>query len=317
MRMRWLLLALLAVAGSGLGADRVSYSVVSPDHPVVLPRDHGAHPGYRTEWWYVTGWLDTKTGPVGFQVTFFRTRLPFDDGNPSRFAAHQLILAHVALADPAAGHLEHGQRVAREGFGLAAASTADTDVRLDDWHLVREKDGSFVAKAGSEGFDLDLRFMPTQPPLLQGDKGYSRKGPKPEEASAYFSLPHLAVTGRLTRGSRTEDVRGTAWLDREWSSSLLNSRSVGWDWAGLNMDDGSAVTVFRVRDEQGRPMWAGGSVRGADGSLAILGPDDVTFETRRTWRSPRTGAEDPVETTISVRTPGGVKHFALRPLFGD
>ncbi|HEY4292914.1 carotenoid 1,2-hydratase [Luteibacter sp.] len=315
--MRWLALVLSTIVGSGLAADHVDYAAVSPDNPVVLPRDHGAHPAYKTEWWYLTGWLDTKGGPVGFQVTFFRTRLPFDDGNPSRFAARQLILAHVALADPVVGHLEHGQRVAREGFGLVGASTADTDVVLDDWHLERDKDGSFTTKARSDGFDLDLTFVPTQPPLLQGDKGYSRKGPGEGDASAYFSLPHLVVKGRLTRGSRTEQVRGTAWLDREWSSSFLDARAVGWDWAGLNMDDGSAVTVFRVRDSQGRPVWAGGSMRAADGSLTILGPHDVRFDARRIWRSPRTGAGYPVETTVSVATAAGIRRFVLQPLFDD
>jgi predicted secreted hydrolase len=317
MRMRWLLPALLWVTGAGLAADRVEYAKVPTEHPVLLPRDHGAHPGFRLEWWYVTGWLDTKGGPVGFQVTFFRTRMPFDDGNPSRFTPRQVILAHVALADPAVGRLRHGQRVAREGFGLAEASTTDTNVVLDDWSLVREADGTFATKAGGEGFGLDLRFRPTQPALLQGDQGYSRKGPDVGDASAYFSLPHLAVSGKLTRGSRTETVTGTAWLDREWSSSLLNARSVGWDWAGLNMDDGGAVTVFRVRDAQGHPLWAGGSVRTRDGALTILGPKDVAFETRRAWRSPRTGTDYPVETTVSVTTPSGIRRFALRPLLDD
>jgi len=314
---RLVVLSLLGFAACGWADDRVTYAPVPVDAPVVLPRDHGAHPGFKTEWWYVTGWLHTKGGPVGFQVTFFRSRLPFDDGNPSRFAARQVIVGHVALADPGAGHLEHGQRLAREGFGLAGAATGDTDVVLDDWRLVRNKDGSFTARAGTTGFALDLRLNPTQAALLQGDRGYSRKGPGQGEASAYFSMPHLAVTGRLTRGAHTEAIRGEAWLDREWSSSLLNPRSVGWDWAGLNMDDGSAVTVFRVRDAQGHPVWAGGSVRAADGALTILGPGDVAFATRRRWRSPRTGADYPVETTVSVTTPAGTKRFELRPLMDD
>ncbi|MET0255332.1 MAG: lipocalin-like domain-containing protein [Luteibacter sp.] len=315
--MRLVFLGMLAVAGTGLASDRVSYPAVSPDAPVRLPRDHGAHPDFKTEWWYVTGWLKTATGPVGFQITFFRSRLPFDDGNPSRFAARQVIVGHVALSDPAVGHIDEDQRLAREGFGLAGASTVDTDVVLGDWRLRRDGDGAFTTQATTGRFALDLRFAPTQAPLLQGDRGYSRKGPGAGEASAYFSLPHLRVSGSLSRGSRKETVQGEAWLDREWSSSLLNPRSVGWDWAGLNMDDGSAVTVFRVRDAQGHPVWAGGSVRGADGEVAVLGPRDVVFESRRRWRSPRTGADYPVETGITVTTRAGTKHFALRPLFDD
>jgi predicted secreted hydrolase len=319
MRMlRLLLLAmLLTVAGSGLAEERVVYTPVSPEAPVMLPRDYGAHPGYRTEWWYVTGWLQTATGPVGFQVTFFRSRLPFDDSNPSRFAARQVIIGHVALADPAVGHLAHAQRIAREGFGLAEASTADTNVVLDDWRIVRNKDGTFAARAGTNEFALDLQFTPTQPPILQGDRGYSRKGPAEGAASAYFSVPHLAVTGKLTRGKRSETVRGDAWLDREWSSSLLDPRANGWDWAGLNMDDGSAVTVFRVVDAQGHAVWAGGSIRAADGTLTILRPQDVAFAPRRRWRSPRTATEYPVETSVSITTQAGTKHYELRPLIDD
>lgn len=319
MRMlRWIVVfVLLMVAGAGLAVERVTYQRVSPDAPVILPRDHGAHPGFKTEWWYVTGWLQTEGGPVGFQVTFFRSRLPFDDGNPSRFAVRQVIVGHVALADPKVGHLMHGQRIAREGFGLAEAATGDTHVVLDDWRMLRNKDGTFAARAGTDEFTLDLQLAPTQAPILQGDRGYSRKGPGSGEASAYFSLPHLAVTGQLTRGGRAETIHGEAWLDREWSSGLLDPRAVGWDWAGLNMDDGSSVTVFRVRDAKGQPVWTGGSVRAADGSLVILGPEDVTFAPRRVWRSPRTGAEYPVETSITVRTRAGTRSFEVRPLLDD
>lgn len=317
MRARSLLALLLLVAGAGLAGERVTLPPVPHDAPVSLPRDHGAHPAYGLEWWYVTGWLDTKGGPVGFQITFFRRRMPFDDGNPSRFAARQIILAHAALADPAKGHLDHAQRLAREGFGLAEAATNDTNVSIDDWHLVRQRDGRFVTHFGGADFTLDLTLTPTQAALLQGDRGYSRKGPGEGEASAYFSMPHLSVEGRLTRGAETEAVKGTAWLDREWSSSLLNPRSVGWDWAGLNMDDGSAVTVFRVRDADGHPVWAGGSLRSADGSLSILRPEDVAFETRRVWRSPRSGAAYPVETAIRIVTPAGTKRYLVQPLMDD
>ncbi|SKB26794.1 lipocalin-like domain-containing protein [Luteibacter sp. 22Crub2.1] len=312
-----MLLTTLTGAVDVAASDRVTYTPVSPDAPVALPRDHGAHPGFRTEWWYVTGWLRTKDGPVGFQITFFRSRLPFDDANPSRFAPRQAIVGHVALSDPATGHIVESQRLAREGFGLAEASTADTDVTLGDWRLRRDPGGSFATKVSGEDFTLDLTLTPGQPALLQGDRGYSRKGPGTGEASAYFSLPHLKVGGRLSRGTKNEAVQGEAWLDREWSSSLLDPRSVGWDWAGLNMDDGSAVTVFRVRDEAGHAVWAGGSVRGADGTLTVLGAGDVAFEPRRRWHSPRTGADYPVETDVVVTTPTGKRRFTLRPLFDD
>ncbi|MDP3659810.1 carotenoid 1,2-hydratase, partial [Phenylobacterium sp.] len=178
------------------------YAEVEPGEAISFPRDHGAHPEFRTEWWYVTGWLDAKPQPIGFQVTFFRSRPPVDQANPSAFAARQVLLAHAALSDPSVGRLLHDQRVAREGFGLARASTRDTDIVLDDWSLRRRPDGRFVARIVSNEFAFDLVFEPTQPVLLQGLEGYSRKGPAPKQASRYYTLPQLAVSGTVRRGRR-------------------------------------------------------------------------------------------------------------------
>ena len=106
------------------------FDAVTPGKPIVMPRDAGAHPGHRIEWWYVTGHLESKRGPLGFQVTFFRVRNPDAESSPSRFAPRQLLFAHGALADPARGHLLHAQRSARALEGLVDARTEDTDVRI-------------------------------------------------------------------------------------------------------------------------------------------------------------------------------------------
>ncbi len=233
------------------------FAQVIPGRRLVFPRDHGAHPDFRTEWWYVTGWLDGPTGPLGFQVTFFRTRTGLGEDNPSRFAPRQVLFAHAALSDPRVGRLLHGQRIARQGFGLAEASERDMDIVLDDWRLARERSGAMRALAGGEGFELDLVLTPTQPILLQGEGGFSRKGPRPEQASGYYTLPHLQVSGRLEREGRWRPVRGQAWLDREWSSTLLDPAAVGWDWTGINLDDGGALTAFRVRDARAGPCGPG------------------------------------------------------------
>lgn len=294
------------------------YAPVRPEAPVVLPRDHGAHPAFRTEWWYVTGWLALPDGGRrGFQVTFFRTRPPVDQRNPSAFAAKQVIFAHAALSDPARGRLRHDQRIARAGFGLADAATRDTALALDDWSLRRRRDGRFVTRVAGDGFALDLVLTPTQAAILQGRSGYSQKGPDPREASHYFSLPHLAVSGTLGEGRQRTPVTGTAWLDREWSSTLLNRRAVGWDWLGLNMDDGGALTLFRVRDGQGQPVWAGGSWRDKAGRLTILKPGDVIFSPGHPWRSPRTGTAWPVSPTVTVTLPGRRLVLGVVPLFPD
>jgi predicted secreted hydrolase len=316
--LRLLLTLILCLAPATAAPPRLpDFAEVRPGVPLRFPRDHGAHPAFRTEWWYVTGWLDGLDRPIGFQITFFRHRPEVDARNPSRFAPKQILFAHAAVSDPKIGRLLHAQRIARAGFGLAEAATNDTDVRLDGWRLHRTKDGRFIARLGAEDFRFDLAFRPTQPVLLQGQAGYSRKGPKPSQASYYYTLPHLAVSGALTHQGETRRVAGRAWLDREWSSTLLDPRAVGWDWIGINLDGGGALTAFQVRDARGRAVWAGGSLRDANGELAVFGPRDVTFATVRRWRSPRTGAAYPVERLVTVRTPAGVRRFPIRPLFDD
>jgi predicted secreted hydrolase len=292
------------------------YPVVRPGIVLRFPTDHGAHPAFRTEWWYVTGWLRTETGEdLGFQVTFFRTRPPVDGANPSRFAARQVLFAHAALSDPTTGRLSHGERAARQGFGLANARIGDADVAIRDWRLRRTSDGRWATRVGAEGFALALDFRPTQPPLAQGLGGYSRKGPRPEQASYYYSIPHLRVTGRVRRGDRTVAVTGEAWLDREWSSDYLAPAAQGWDWTGLNFDDGSALMAFRIRRKGGGTLWAGGALRRPDGRTTALGPRDMAFRPLATWRSGATGAVYPVSQEVSIRVDGGVRRWRLTPMF--
>lgn len=313
------LLALLAVATvPGAAQAPVAYPPVRPGATLAFPRDHGSHPDYRTEWWYVTGSLRTEDGaPLGFQVTFFQSRLPIADGNPSRFAPRHAVAAHVALSDVGGRRLLHAQGVHRAGLGIAGARTGDADVRMRSWRLARGADGLWRARAGDARFALELTFRPTQPVLLQGEAGYSRKGPDPLAASYYYSLPQLAVTGRVRRGGRWTAVTGRAWLDREWSSTILDARATGWDWAGVNLDGGGALTVFQVRGRDGRAQWAGGSYRAPDGARVAFGPGDVRFEPLARWRSPKTGARYPVRQAVSVRVGGAWRRFVLEPAFAD
>lgn len=314
------ILSLLAIA-SLLGAAPPTagqFAIVRPGGTFAFPRDHGAHPDFRTEWWYVTGWIDGPGGTRrGFQVTFFRTATGIGADDPGAFAPRQILFAHAALSDPTVGHLLIGERIAREGLGLARASRADTDIAIDDWLLRRLPSGRFVTHVAGDRFALTLTFQPTQAVLAQGERGYSRKGPGPREASRYYSLPQLAVAGTVTQDGHVAQVAGTAWLDREWSSTYLMPGAVGWDWTGLNFDDGGALMAFRIRSTEGRTLWAGGTLRAANGRLARLGPHDVAFSPRHLWRSPRTGALYPVDPVLKIRTPTGIRAIPLRPLFPD
>ncbi len=310
------LLALGATLAPAQTDPAVVYPAVAPGLEFRFPRDHGAHPQHRTEWWYFTGWLKRDDGkPLGFQVTFFRSRPATDPANPSAFAPRQILFAHAALSDPATGKLIHDQRLARAGFGIADAATADAKLVLLDWNLARAADGGFRARTPARGFTLDLTFTPTQPVMANGDRGYSRKGPRPEQASHYYSMPQLGVAGTVVKDRKRVKVTGRAWLDREWSSTLLDSRAVGWDWAGINLDDGGALMLFQVRGGDGWPIYTGGSLRRADGSQIVFAPDDVRFVPRRRWRSPETGAVYPVEAEFVVRLPEGERRFPLKPLF--
>ena len=285
------------------------------DRALAFPADFGAHPDTRTEWWYITGHLEGPQGPWGFQVTFFRTGTGIAPGHPSRFAAQQLVSAHAALTDVRAGRLRHDQRIARAGFGVAQASTDDTAVTLRDWALRREGTAGrsvYHARVASDsaGFQLDLRLSTTQPVLLQGQEGLSRKGPDPAQSSRYYSQPQLATEGTLTLDGRAIAVTGRAWMDHEWSQSVLDPQAVGWDWVGMNLDDGSALTAFRLRRADGSALYAGGSFRAADGRLRVFGPDELRFTPGRSWQSPASKATYPVEWHID--TPAG--RFEVRAL---
>jgi len=301
---------LLLVAGA---ARAVEYPPVVRGAPLAFPRDHGSHPAFRVEWWYVTGWLrDDGGSDYGFQVTFFRLRPGIAESNPSAFAPRQLLFAHAALADPRLGRLRHDQRAARMGFGLAEAATATTDVRIDDWSLVH--DGiAYAARVVARDFKLELALTPTQALLPEGEGGYSRKGPEAAQASYYYSVPQLAVAGRIAVGDRVVPVAGSARLDHEWSSELMAPDAVGWDWVGVNLDDGAALMAFRMRDRAGRALWAGATLRAADGAARVFAPADLRFDVRRRWRSPRTGTEYPVAMDVTV----GTDTFALVPLIDD
>lgn len=313
-RRAWLQAALAGLAGGPPGSWAASAAAtgeppqVRPGVALAFPRDFGAHPAYRTEWWYVTGQLQAPGVPrgFGFQITFFRSKVDVAAGNPSRFAANQLVFAHGAVTDLQAGRLLHDQRIARAGFGIAEAADGDTDVRLHGWQLRRSGppgQSRYEGRIESRDFALQLDLRETQALLLQGSAGYSRKGPLPQQASYYYSQPHLAVQGRLRAGGRWHEVTGRAWLDHEWSQELLDKSANGWDWIGMNLDDGSALSAFRLRRADGSSLWAGGSWRPPGGEARSFAADEVRLLPGRRWTSPATRASYPVAWTLE--TPAG------------
>jgi predicted secreted hydrolase len=277
---------LLAALPSWAFAAAVRYPAVAPGRRFSFPRDDGAHPAFRTEWWYLTGWLGES---MGFQVTFFRARPDEETDNPSAFNPRQILFAHAALSDLRRGRLVHDQRAARAGLGLAGAELDRAQVWIDDWRLVQQGE-RFQARIAARDFDLDLVFAARGAPVLQGEAGFSRKGHRSAEASYYYSRPQLDVQGQVDG----KDVSGKAWLDHEWSSAYLAPEAEGWDWTGINLFDGRSLMAFRMRGRNGTVHYA---------------PRGTTFNILRTWQSPRTGVRYPVSMEVN-----GLR---LEPLMDD
>ena len=282
--------------------------------PITFPRDHGAHLDARIEWWYATGWLGSDTQPqAGFQLTFFRSLTGLARDNRSRFAGRHLLFAHAAWtqmqpgrAHAQAGHW-HDQGMARWSGApdavLGHASEKDGLVQMGRWRLQRNA-GGWRVDVPARGFKLAMNLKPSQAVLLQGDAGFSRKGPQEEQASHYYSEAQLLA-------STDDGQTGRAWMDHEWSNQLLHPDAVGWDWIGINLFDGSALTAFVLRRRDGSALWAGGSWRAAAGSPSqSFDHTQVRFTAGRKWLSPASGANYPVQWQVD--TPAGT--FEIRSL---
>jgi predicted secreted hydrolase len=299
----------------GLAAPtRLQAQSVQRGRQLTFPNDHGAHLDARTEWWYATGWLGTPSAPThGFQVTFFRSKTGLAQAVDSRFAARHVLFAHAAVTSLVDRQHRHDQRMVRwSGAPLAALGAAQLDagdVRIGPWWL-RDEGPSWATQVQANDFAFELRLARSQPLLLQGEASFSRKGPQEDQASHYFSEPQLQVQGRVKVGAQTSTAAGQAWLDHEWSDHMLHPQAVGWDWIGMNLFDGSALTAFVLRKADGSALWAGGSFRRLGGAVQVFAADAVRFAPGRVWRSASSKAAYPVAWRLA--TPAGT--FDVRAL---
>jgi predicted secreted hydrolase len=305
--------ATLSAVDAIAGGDTVGFARAVEPRPFVFPDDHGPHPEYRTEWWYLTGNLESEAGdPFGFQLTFFRNALaPEPAGRGSVWDTNQLWMAHFALTDVARRRHVVGERFARGAAGMAGGEASPFRVWLGSWEIRGEggrndapdsgspgvhQDGAFPMRLRAEEGDtrVELRLEPLKPPVAQGDRGLSRKGPEPGHASYYLSWTRLRVTGTVESGGRTHPVRGTGWLDREWSTSALPGEHVGWDWFSIQLDDGREVMFFELRRRDGAPEPLNhGVLVEEDGEARLLAADDVDLQVLEWWASPVDGARYP------------------------
>ena len=288
---------------------------------LVFPRDHGAHPGHRTEWWYVTGLVDAEDGKsYGLQLTFFRQGLApgAAEAGSSALRARQIVAAHLAITDISNGRFHHAERLRRADGGLAGFSTADLEVWLDDWQLSRGEDGAMAARARdtAAGIGLSLEMRPQRELVLHGNRGYSRKGPEDGNASVYVSWTRLAVTGELEIDGSRLAVSGAAWFDHEWGTSQLGEGVVGWDWFSLRLEDGRDLMVYRLRRGDGSAdPFSSGSLVAAGGEVINLDAEDVVLEPTGFWSSEASGGTYP--SGWRLRLPRHAIELELRPLVLD
>jgi len=289
----------------------------------IFPRDHGAHPAYRTEWWYYTGNLTDSAGNrYGYQLTFFRSALtPDQPERSSDLATNQIYMAHFALTDAAANRHQSFERFSRGAGGLAGATGEPTyTVWLEDWSVTQSAPGVSQLHASVEGEDgvmtLDLTLRESQPPVLHGNRGLSQKGPEAGNASYYYSLVQIETTGNLTSQGQTVEVSGLSWMDHEFGTSALSANAVGWDWFSIQLENGAVLMFAQVRTKDGGviPEFTGTYVA-TDGTQQGITAGDLIVTALDQWISPRTQISYPSGWRIDL--PSLKMTLTVEPLIDD
>jgi predicted secreted hydrolase len=298
-----------AVVATAMVEDGQGFARAEGPRSWVFPGDHGPHDDFQTEWWYYTGNLETATGAhFGYQLTFFRRALVAPEARPVResdWKTEQVYMAHFAITDVAGRQHHSSERLGRGSVGLAGAQAVPFRVWLEDWSAEEQEDGRVLLRARAEEITLALTLNDLKGSIRQGDRGYSRKGPEPGNASYYYSQPRIATAGQIVVVDRTFKVAGLSWMDHEFSTSALGPELVGWDWFSLQLSDGSEVMLYALRRaDGGRDAFSSGMLIEADGSTQVLGPTDFAIEPTGAWRSPRTRGVYPSGWQIAVPSAG-------------
>ncbi|MBI1390086.1 MAG: carotenoid 1,2-hydratase [bacterium] len=306
---RRLILLLFLMALAPVYAQ-TGWKQVMPGVELEYPRDHGAHPDTRAEWWYFTGQAADSSGRrFGYQFTIFRVGLDDRPVTPDESAmrARQILIGHLAVADIRNNRYESADRVRRAAAGFASAATDDMRAWIGDWSLARAPDDFITLDAYDREHDMgvSIELHPTKPLVYQGENGYSQKGEEPGNASAYVSWTRLETSGRLTWKGETFEVSGLSWFDHEYGSSQLGEGVSGWDWFGLHLDDGRDLMLYGLRGAGGSlAPQSGGTLIEADGSTRRIAESDFILTPLRTWTSPATGAEYPAAWRVEIPSCG-------------
>jgi predicted secreted hydrolase len=276
-----------------LSADAEGYARALEPREFSFPADHGAHPDFRNEWWYLTGNLDGDDGErYGFELTIFRFSLaPAVERSASAWRTNQVYIAHLAVTDADNDRFFVAQRYSRGALGLAGAEADPFRVWIDDWQVAAQPSGDWRLVADDAAFGIDLDLTATKSPVLNGINGLSQKSADPGNASYYYSITRLESEGTVRIGDRDYSVSGLAWLDREWSTSALADNQVGWDWFALQLSDGSDLMYYGLRLGDGsKDPQSSGTFVSANGVGSHLDLADVEVTVLDTWDSPEGGA---------------------------
>jgi predicted secreted hydrolase len=310
------------VQGIAAAAEASGFARATGPAPLSFPADYGPHDNYQTEWWYYTGNLEDATGRhFGYQFTIFRRAIQPPAARTDRestWATEQIYMGHFAVTDTASQRFEAFERFSRGAAGLAGAQAEPYQVWMEDWQVtdVPGRPGVTRLQATAGDVAIDLTLTDSKGPVLQGDRGYSQKGPDPGNASYYYSLTRLASEGTVSADGKTYPVTGLSWKDHEYSTSALAPNQVGWDWFALQLDDNTELKAFHIRQDDGAiDPFSAGSFVDAEGHVTRLGRDDFQIEVLDTWRSPRTGAEYPSRWRVAI--PALDIELALEPWLPD
>ena len=299
-----------------LSSNSDGFPKATAARPFSFPADHGPHPEYRNEWWYLTGNLDSESGRrFGFELTIFRFALtPDAPTSVSSWRTNQVYIAHFAVTDADGERFFVAERFSRGAVGLAGAAADSFRVWIDDWSIGESGD-AWILRAKDEGFGLELELVASKAPVLNGVDGLSQKSSEPGNASYYYSITRLQSDGRLRIGADEFAVSGLSWLDREWSSSALAADQQGWDWFALQLSDGSDLMFYNLRKTDGsQDLHSAGTWVTPDGRSRHLETGEVTIRVLEQWQSPE-GGRYPSRWEIAV--PEEQLSLTVEPILDD
>ncbi len=279
---------------AGMGSDADGFATPTPNPQITFPRDHGPHPDFRIEWWYLTANMQGPDGtPYGLQWTLFRSALA--PHTTQGWDSPQIWLGNAAVTTPDAHYT--AERFARGGTGQAGVTAVPFEAWIDEWHMHGDTLDALKLRAAGAQFAYDVALTATAPLIFHGQDGYSVKSEQ-GQASYYYSQPFFKLNGTLKLPNGDVPVTGTAWLDREWSSQPLAADQTGWDWFSLSFDTGEKLMGFRLRQSDGTYFTSGTWIT-PDGITTPLpnGSFDATpLETTRV-------NDSPIPTRWRVRVP--------------